>query len=135
MNENKNNKRNVELTFDRALRMLRFAELLQRKRKRMTGMKKPMLKSGHAIYFLVKEEPKVDSNTGFIPEMKIASREADKTDYRVLKCFTLYVYPVWEKLLKLVFSNFKTVFKILVSAKSKNYLFIILLPNSQIKAI
>ncbi len=67
----------LELSFEFALQIIAFCELLEEKRKYVIA--RQLLKSGASIGANVREAQNVESNQDFIHKLKIAAKEADET--------------------------------------------------------
>lgn len=82
----KNDKENVivEKTFQFALKIVAFCELLEENRKYVLARR--LLKSGTSIGTNVREAQNAESKADFIHKMKIAAKEADETVYWLLIC-------------------------------------------------
>lgn len=93
-------KDNVILTksFDFALQIIVFTELLEEKRKFVIS--KQLLKSGTSIGANVREAQSSESRADFIHKMKIAQKEAEETEYWLLLCKYSNSYPFNESLME-----------------------------------
>ncbi|HVW14482.1 MAG TPA: four helix bundle protein [Mucilaginibacter sp.] len=82
----RNDKENliVNLTFEFALDMIEFTELLESKKKYVIA--KQLLKCGTSIGANVREAQNGESKSDFIHKLKIAAKEADETQYFLLLC-------------------------------------------------
>jgi four helix bundle protein len=69
----------VSKSFDFALQIIEFAELLESKRKFILANQ--ILKSGTSIGANIREAQNAESKADFIHKMKIAAKEADETEY------------------------------------------------------
>ena len=69
----------VELTFDFALKIIKYAGLLDKDRKFVLATQ--ILKSGTSVGANVREAQNAESKPDFIHKMKIAAKEADETVY------------------------------------------------------
>jgi four helix bundle protein len=92
-------KENVILkkSFDFALQIIEFSERLEEARKFVIA--KQILKSGTSIGANVREAQNAESRADFIHKMKIASKEADETEYWLLLCKYSKNYPCKESLM------------------------------------
>lgn len=82
----RNDKENIIVirTFDFALQIIEFSELiLEQKRFSLANQ---IFKSGTSIGANVREAQNAESKADFIHKMKIAAKEADKTEYWLLLC-------------------------------------------------
>lgn len=105
----------VSKSFDFALQIIEFAELLESKRKFVLANQ--ILKSGTSIGANIREAQNAESKADFIHKMKIAAKEADETEYWLLLCQHAKNYPFDE----IIMENLKEIFKILnkIIASSK----------------
>jgi len=97
----------VNKSFDFALQIIEFAELLESKRKFVLANQ--ILKSGTSIGANIREAQNAESKADFIHKMKIAAKEADETEYWLLLCQHAKNYPFDE----IILNNLKEIFKIL----------------------
>src|SRR5258708_39680587 len=74
----------VKLTFEFALDIIEFSELLEEKKKFVIA--RQILKSGTSIGANVREAQNGESKNDFIHKLKIAAKEADETQYFLLLC-------------------------------------------------
>lgn len=86
----------VALSFEFALNMIEYAEILEEHRKYIIG--RQLLKSGTSIRANIKEAQNAESKGDFIHKMKIAAKEADETEYWLLLCKMSKNYPKDELL-------------------------------------
>lgn len=93
----RDNKENiiVKVTFEFALIIVGFAEILESKNKFVIA--KQILKSGTSIGANVREAQNAESKADFIHKLKIAAKEADETSYWLLICQHSPNYPNCEK--------------------------------------
>jgi len=87
----------VKLSFEFALEIIEFAELLESKRKFVIA--KQILKSGTSIGANVHEAQNAESKADFIHKIKIAAKEADETDYWLNLCNFSKNYPDCKELI------------------------------------
>jgi four helix bundle protein len=87
----------VKLTFEFALLIVEYAELLEKNRKYQVANQ--VIKSGTSIGANVREAQNAESKLDFIHKMKIAAKEADETEYWLLLCKESKNYPFDEVLL------------------------------------
>lgn len=116
MQNNKEKNLIVELSFQFALKIIRYAELLEEKKKFVIA--RQILKSGTSIGANVREAQNAESKIDFIHKMKIACKEADETEYWLLLCKEAENYPECGGLLTDVSSIIKVLSKIISSSKS-----------------
>lgn len=79
-------KRNIilEKSFDFALKIMRYSELLEENRKYVVA--KQLLKSGTSIGANIREAQSSESKADFIHKLKIADKEANETEYWLQLC-------------------------------------------------
>src|ERR1700744_4980852 len=90
----------VKLTFEFALDIIEFSELLESKKKFVIA--RQLLKSGTSIGANVREAQNAESKNDFIHKLKIAAKETDETEYFLLLCKFAENYPFDELLLEKV---------------------------------
>jgi len=88
----------VKLSFEFALDIIEFAELLESNRKFVIA--KQLLKSGTSIGANVHEAQNAESKTDFIHKIKIAAKEADETGYWLSLCDFSKSYPDCKELIE-----------------------------------
>ena len=84
MQSNKNKNLIVDLTFEFALKIIKYVELLERNRKYVIA--RQLLRSGTSIGANVREAQNAESKADFIHKFKIAAKESDETEYWLLLC-------------------------------------------------
>ncbi len=94
----KNNNPIVKLSFEFALEIIEFAELLESSRKFVVA--KQLLRSGTSIGSNVHEAQNAESKADFVHKIKIAAKEADETDYWLSLCNFSENYPNCENLIE-----------------------------------
>jgi len=107
----------IDLSFQFALDVIDFCELLEDKRKFIISNQ--LLKSGTSIGANIKEAQNAESKTDFIHKLKIALKEAEETEYWLLLCMQSKNYPNPDNLM----ANIKSLLKILtkiITSTSKN---------------
>jgi len=114
--ENKQNSI-IDLTFDFALEIIEFTELLEEKRKFVIA--KQLLKSGTSIEANFRESQNAESKADFIHKLKIAAKEADEIEYWLLLCQKAKSYPDSKHMLDKVNHLQRTLSKI-ISATKRN---------------
>ena len=72
----------VDLSFQFALKIIEYAELLEEKKKYVLA--RQIIKSGTSIGANIREAQNAESLNDFIHKMKIAAKEADETEYWLL---------------------------------------------------
>jgi four helix bundle protein len=115
----RNDKENVivKLSFEFALAIIEFAELLESKRKFIIANQ--VFKSGTSIGANIREAQNAESKSDFIHKMKIAAKEADETEYWLLLCQFSKNYPFDDTLLEKLDEIIRILSKIISSSKSK----------------
>ena len=117
MQANKERNLIAELTFEFALKIINFAELLEKDKKFIIA--RQLLKSGTSIGANVREAQNAESKVDFIHKMKIAAKEADETEYWLLLCDKSEGFPDCKMLLADCSSMIKILSKIIGISKSK----------------
>jgi len=105
----------VKLTFQFALNVMTFSELL-RDQKRF-AFADQVLRSGCSIGANVKEAQSAESKADFIHKLKIASKEAEETEYWLELCQIDKNYPKPGKLLQDIESILKVLAKIISTSR------------------
>ncbi len=105
----------VEMTFQFALDIIEFSELLEAKRRFVLANQ--LLRSGISIGANVREAQNAESKADFIHKMKVAAKEADESEYLLLLCKQAKSYPENEVLLEKIVSISKVLSKIIGSSK------------------
>ena len=108
----------TEMSFDLALKIIRYAEKLEMARKYLIA--RQIFRSGTSIGANIREAQNAESRADFIHKMKIAAREADETEYWLLLCKCSAGYEDSEDLLSHCTSLMKVLSKIIASTKSKS---------------
>ncbi|MDP2388601.1 MAG: four helix bundle protein [Bacteroidota bacterium] len=116
----------VDLTFEFALAIIEYTELLESKRR--YNMANQLFRSGTSIGANVREAQNAESKADFIHKMKIAAKEADETTYWLMLCHHPKNYPNPGKLQEQIDSINKILSKIIASSKTRTKS----LPNFQI---
>ena len=117
MQGNKEKNLIVELSFNFALKGIKFTDLLEKDRKFVVANQ--LLKSATSIGANVREAQNAESKTDFIHKMKIAAKEADETEYWLLLCDKSDGYPNCKELLEDCASIIRVLSKIIASSKIK----------------
>ncbi|PIV16656.1 MAG: four helix bundle protein [Flavobacteriales bacterium CG03_land_8_20_14_0_80_35_15] len=107
----------LELSFDFALAIIEFSEVLENKKKYVIS--RQLLKSGTSIGANIREAQNAHSRNDFISKCVIAMKEADETEYWLLLCEKSPNYPNPEELLLKILSIKKLLSKI-ISSSIKN---------------
>ena len=117
MQANKEENLIVELTFEFALKIIKYVELLEKERRFVIASQ--LLKAGTAIGANVREAQNAESKIDFIHKMKIAAKEADETEYWLLLCDRSDGFPDCKILLIECSSIIRVLSKIIGTSKSK----------------
>jgi four helix bundle protein len=114
----RNDKENVivEKSFQFAIRIVLYCELLEDKKKFVIS--RQLLRSGTSIGANVREAQNAESKADFIHKIKLASKEADETEYWLLICQHSPGYPFDANLLTDIQELIKIMSKIISSSKS-----------------
>ncbi len=107
----------LEKSFDFALLIIEFAELLEEGRKYVIA--RQLLKSGTSMGANIREAQSSESLLDFIHKMKIAAKEADETEYWLLLCMQSKNYPNPIGLLEKNSELMKLLSSIITSSKTK----------------
>ncbi len=107
----------LELSFSFALSIIDYCELLDRHKKYVIS--RQLLKSGTSIGASVREAQNAESVADFCHKMKIASKEAEETEYWLLLCESSANYSSSEGLLNDILSLKKLLGKIISSVKKR----------------
>jgi four helix bundle protein len=105
----------VDLTFEFALQIIEYAELLEEHRKFVVANQ--LLKAGTSIGANTREAQNCESRADFIHKFKIAGKEADETEYWLLLCKYAKNYPFNDDLLLKIKEIQKIINSIIHSAK------------------
>lgn len=81
----------LELSFEMALMIIEFSEVLEEKRKYIIA--RQILKAGTSIGANVREAQSCESMLDFIHKLKISHKEAEETEYWLLLCEKAKSYP------------------------------------------
>jgi four helix bundle protein len=106
----------VQRSFDFALAIIEFSEVLQENKKFVLANQ--VLRSGCSIGANIKEAQSAESKADFIHKMKIASKEAEETEYWLELCDLSKSCPSPGSLLIEIESILKILSKIISSSKS-----------------
>lgn len=116
MQGNKGKNLIVELTFDFALKIIKYTELLEAKRKYIIA--KQLFRSGTSIGANVREAQNAESKSDFIHKLKIAAKEAEETVYWLLLCKNSENYLDCDGLIDNCNAIIRVLSKIIASSKS-----------------
>lgn len=106
----------VTLTFQFSLAIVKFAEILEANRK--YAVANQLIRSGTSIGANVREAQNAESKADFIHKLKVATKEADETEYWLEICHLTESYPNCDNLLSQILSIKKVLSKIIASSKS-----------------
>jgi len=81
----------VELTFNFALKIIEYVEILENKKK--YSMANQLIRSGTSIGSNVREAQSAESRADFIHKLKISDKEAEETEFRLQLCQHSKNYP------------------------------------------
>ncbi|MFZ4740953.1 MAG: four helix bundle protein [Bacteroidales bacterium] len=114
----RNDKENiiVKLSFEFALQIIAFSELLEESKKYVIA--RQILRSGTSIGANIKEAQNAESKADFIHKLKIAAKEADELDYWLLLCKHAKNYSYNEELHSKLAEIIKILSKIISTSKS-----------------
>jgi len=93
-----NNNLIVKLSFEFALQILKYTEVLEERRKFV--LSNQLLKSGTSIGANIWEAQNAESKADFIHKMKISTKEGEETKYWLLLCKHSNQYPNSDDLLE-----------------------------------
>lgn len=105
----------LDLTFDFAIKIIDFCELLEEKRKYVIA--KQLLRSGTAVGSMANEAQDSESKADFIHKLKIGAKEARETRYWLRLCQHSKSYPFDDSLLTDLDSIQKVLNKIIATSK------------------
>ena len=108
----------VKLSFEFALEIISYAELLDTSRKYILA--RQILKSGTSIGANVREAQNSESKADFIHKFKVAAKEADETQYWLQLCKFSKGYPDCEHLIKRVEELNRIITKIISTSKNQS---------------
>jgi len=108
----------VDKSFELALQIIDFTELLNKQGKYVVA--KQLLRSGTAVGALVAESQHAESKADFIHKMKIALKEANETNYWLSLCEKSTHLPVGESQQNLCNEVSRVLSKIVVSSKANS---------------
>ena len=108
----------MELTFQFSLKVILYTDLLNESRKYVFANQ--LLRSGTSIGANVREAQNAESRADFIHKLKVASKEANETEYWLQLCNHANGYPEPTGLLEDITSINKVLNKIIGSSKRSN---------------
>ncbi len=107
----------VDLSFEFALQIISFSEVLEENRK--YSIAKQIIRSGTSIGANIRESQNCESKTDFIHKLKIAAKEAEETEYWLLLCKHSKNYYYDEALYNQLIQIKKILCSIITSVKNK----------------
>ena len=108
----------LELSFEFALMIIEFSELLEEKRKFIIA--RQILKSGTSIGANVREAQSCESRADFVHKLKISHKEAEETEYWLLLCEKAESYPSPSQEVKLLLSSIQKLLSKIISTTRSN---------------
>ena len=117
MQSNKGRNIIVDLSFEFALKIIKYAEELESCRKYIIA--RQLIRSGTGIGANIREAQNAESRLDFIHKLKIAANEADETESWLLLCKNSEGFASCEGLISDCNSIVKVLSKIIASSKSK----------------
>jgi four helix bundle protein len=113
----KNENEILKITFEFALMIIEFVEILENQRKFVIAQQ--LLKSGTSIGSNSREAQNAESRPDFVHKLKIAAKEADETEYWLLLCLHSKNYPDPTHLFPKINSILALLNKIIGTTKSR----------------
>jgi len=107
----------LEKSFDFALSIIAYSELLEKNRKYVIA--KQILRSGTSVGANIREAQSAESRADFIHKLKIADKEANETEYWLQLCQYAKSYPNPDQLEDTLIEIKKLLTKIISTSKSK----------------
>ena len=107
----------VKLSFEFALKIISYCEILESQRKYVIANQ--LLKSGTSIGANIREAQNAESKADFIHKFKIAAKEIEETFYWLDLCEHSPNYPPVEDLKILLETISRIVNKIIITSKTK----------------
>ncbi len=105
----------LRLSFEFAVSIVEFSEILEEKRKYVIA--KQIIRSGTSIGANIKEAQNAESKADFIHKLKIALKEADETEYWLFLCEAIESYPNCQEQINELQPILKLLNKIISSSK------------------
>lgn len=107
----------LELSFEFALEIIEFSELLEENRQYVIG--RQLLKSGTSIGANIREAQSSESLSDFIHKLKISEKEANETEYWLELCKHSEKYPDPDRIFDKLIQIKKLLTAIIATSKSK----------------
>lgn len=101
------------LTFEFALAIVKYCELLEEKKKYVIA--RQLLRAGTSIGANAREAQNCESRNDFVHKFKLAAKEAEETEYWLLICQASSGYPSAEEMIEKIVSIKKVINKIIAS--------------------
>lgn len=105
----------VDLTFQFAVEILEYAELLDVNKKFVVS--RQLARAGLSVGANVRESQNAESKDDFIHKMKIAAKEADEVEFILSVCNSIKSYPKKPELLEKIRVIIKIISKIIGTSK------------------
>lgn len=105
----------MDLSFELALKIIEFSEILEEKRKYVIA--RQILRAGTSIGANIREAQNAESKADFIHKLKISAKEADELEYWLLLCEYSEYYPDTSSLQNLLISIKKLLNSIIGTTK------------------
>jgi four helix bundle protein len=105
----------VEISFEFALAIIEYADHLESQKKFVLAQQ--VLRAGTSIGANIKESQAAESRADFIHKLKIASKEADETEYWLLLCKKSKNFPDPDPLFENLLRIKKLLSKIIATSK------------------
>lgn len=106
----------LELSFQFALNIIAYCEVLEEKRRFVISQQ--LLKSGTSVGANIREAQSAESKIDFIHKLKIASKEANETEYWLQLCEHSKSYPSIGDLPEQLTQILKLLSKIISTSKN-----------------
>jgi four helix bundle protein len=107
----------LEKSFAFALLIIEYAEELESQKKYV--LSRQLLRSGTSIGANIREAQSCESRADFIHKLKIATKEADETEYWLLLCKHSKSYPNNDSLLPIL-NEMQKLLSSIISTSKKN---------------
>lgn len=107
----------VNLSFQFALQVIDFTEILESHRK--FAIANQLIRCGSSIGANVREAQNAESKADFVHKMKVAAKEAEETEYWLLLAHHSKNYPSCEELIDKLIVIKKVLSKIIGTSKGK----------------
>ena len=107
----------LRLSFEFALSIIEFSEILESKRKYVISQQ--IMKSGTSIGANIREAQNSESYSDFVHKMKIAAKEINETEYWLQLCKHSKTYPYFDELDEKLSHIAKILNKIITTSKTK----------------